>query len=732
MHKVVRHFKHAPPTLFVGRLKSVLRGLSVFNWVKNFSIAVRVYLLAGIAVFGVAALYGTYWFSHETIEENRQTSEHFNKAGMLVSELESEMLALRQHEKDFLLRRDDRYVTFYETSSQNAEALLDELNGMIDDPRVVRAEGALLDILRQHRSQFAKVVTAQKALGLTESDGFQGSLRGAVHDIEELLKAPENDRDSLWRLMLMMRRHEKDFIMRVDPKYVDRIDARQMEFDLALTDSNIPTDSKAAMTERLTFYVEAFKQYAETRLSFAGNVDRLTVIYSDVPPYLERLTQIAKERREAAIAIASETDADGYSQITLISVIVGILALLISRIVISTTIRPVKNLEQSLMHVADGDYETVIPGTEFNDEIGTMAKVAEKLKVSAAERLELEMKALQEVTRKADAEREETAKAAKEAERKAEERAERAKMREARAQRLDTIIAHFDQSIASAISNLSAASGAMKDTSGIMVNVAEATGTQSAVVKDASGDMEQNATTMLAAIEEFSASIREVNMQVQNAGTISKEAVQASQDSSTSISHLSENSREIEDVVKLINDIAEQTNLLALNATIEAARAGDAGRGFAVVASEVKSLANQTAKATDEITDQIKGMQDMTKSAVQANASIGETIDRLNEIMVSITAAVEEQYATTGEINRSVQYTSEGTQRVSSEIQKVADGADQTGTQSANVAAAAEELDQLSTGIRTEVEQFLADVRAIQSEMDENEPAPEPLLRAVS
>lgn len=704
----------------------------MFSWLKNYSIAVRVYLLAGIAILGVVSLYATYWLSHETIEQSRGNSEHYNKASMLVAELEIELLSLRRHEKDFLLRREDRYAAFYEQSSANARRILHDFEGMIDNQRVRVAQRSLAGIVEAHQRQFALVASEQKALGYDENSGLQGALRGAVHEIEELLKVDENNRDNLWRLMLMMRRHEKDFIMRIDPKYISRIETRQDEFSSALAGAPISADTKTVIEERLVEYVKAFKQYASQQLELANNIRQLSLIYSEVQSNLNTLSSVALQERAAALAMAAQTDADGNAQITLITIIVGILAILISRIVTSTTIKPVKELEQSLKLVADGDYKTEIPGIQYNDEIGIMAQVAEKLKVSAAERLELEMKALREVTAKADREREEATRAAKDAEVKAKERVERACRREERTQRLDNIIGRFDQSIASAIGNLGAASGAMKDTSGVMVDVAEATGHEVAVVKDASSDMQSNTTTMLAAIEEFSASIREVNLQVQNAGSASKEAVSASKDGSTAIARLSENSREIEAVVNLISDIAEQTNLLALNATIEAARAGEAGRGFAVVASEVKALANQTAKATDDITGQIKGMQNLTRTAVEANASIGETIDRLNEIMVSITAAVEQQYATTDDINRSVQYTSEGTERVITEIVKVANGADQTGSQSATVAAAAEELDQLSTGIRSEVEQFLQEVRLIQSEMEEGENQTGPRLRIAS
>lgn len=702
------------------------------HWLKNRSIAFRVYLLAGAAVLGVLTLYTAYWLSHNEIEASRKASQTFNHIRAQVTDLEVQMLQIRRHEKDFLLRRKDQYVANYQQASTAAEEIVIELEEISFDAQLQQEAAGLYSIIMGRRAQFLKVVNLQRTLGYNEETGLQGALRSAVHDIEDILETVANDQDGLWRLMLMMRRHEKDFIMRTQEKYIDRLEDRQIEFKGALKTAPIPDAAKTQIIEKLNIYVDAFLQYAQERVTFANQVQQLSVIYTRAKPQLQMISDGAETKREEANAMAQAANDNGYRSILIITLIVGFLSLGISRVVISTTVGPVKALEKSLQGVAEGDFEAPIAGVEYRDEIGAMAKVAEQLKDSARERMFLEKKALLEVTRKADVERAAAEQVAQDRVREGELQQERILVREKRARRLEQVIAKFDQNVAEAVGNLSTASGNMKHTAGIMVDVAETTGQKSQSVHQASLEMQENTNAVLAAIEEFTASISEVNLQVQNAGQISGRAVDASNEGGLAIEQLAESSRQIEDVVSLINDIAKQTNLLALNATIEAARAGEAGRGFAVVASEVKSLATQTARATDNISLQIQDMQNVTSKAVGTIGSIAETIERLNQTMVSITAAVEEQQATTGEINRSVHYTSEGTLRVASEIQMVSQGADQTGQESANVLTAAENLDSLSSVIKGEVESFLFQVRSIQAEMEEQPMLSTPSLKLVN
>jgi methyl-accepting chemotaxis protein/aerotaxis receptor len=210
----------------------------------------------------------------------------------------------------------------------------------------------------------------------------------------------------------------------------------------------------------------------------------------------------------------------------------------------------------------------------------------------------------------------------------------------------------------------------------------------------------------------MSSSVREISRQVQDSSRIAGEAVSQAHATTERVSELSRAASRIGDVVELINAIAGQTNLLALNATIEAARAGEAGRGFAVVASEVKALAEQTAKATGEIGQQVGGIQAATQESVSAISEISGTISRLSEISSAIAAAVEEQGAATQEIARNVQQAAQGTQKVSSNVGDVQRGASETGAASSQVLSAAQMLSRDSNRLKLEVGKFLNSVRA--------------------
>ena len=532
-----------------------------------------------------------------------------------------------------------------------------------------------------------------------------------MHDIEEMLDANRNDQ--LQILMLMLRRHEKDFIMRVDRKYIDRVTTRGQEFETALEQSRLSAKIKQDISVKLAAYLAAFGAYAQERLTQEVEVAELSRVYSEMDRPFEILGRVSGEMYNEKLAEVEAVEGAAFTTVVAITIVMIIFATLVAIAVIRVTVGPVRSLEGALNVIAGGDFTVTVPGTQYRDELGSMARTAEQLRDSAADRVRLEAEARAQAEERAREERERAAHEAAEERAKVEAEREATRQRESRAQYLNELVSGFDSVIGDAVGNLGSASGRMRDTAGEMVDVADTTGRQVNSVSEASTQMQENVSSMASAIEEFAASIAEVNQQMQNANSISREAVDASERGGEAINQLSISSREIEDVVKLINDIAEQTNLLALNATIEAARAGDAGKGFAVVASEVKSLANQTARATEQITTQIADMQNVTGVAVTVIETIGEANERLNNVMMNVSSAVEEQQATTNEISRSVQYTSEGTQRVTAEIHQVASGAEKTGAASADVMSAAEQLELLATSIKKEVDKFLDGVKNV-------------------
>lgn len=284
--------------------------------------------------------------------------------------------------------------------------------------------------------------------------------------------------------------------------------------------------------------------------------------------------------------------------------------------------------------------------------------------------------------------------------------------RQQRQDKVTKAIEEFDAKSKTALGAVAGAAGQVQSTANTLSGNAQQTSTQSTAVAAASEQASANVQTVASASEELAASVAEIGRQVAESTRIAGQAVEQANRTNTSVKGLSESAQKIGNVIKLIQDIASQTNLLALNATIEAARAGEAGKGFAVVAAEVKNLANQTAKATEEIGQQIAEIQGATNESVGAIQEIASTITSINQIATTIAAAVEQQGAATKEIARNVQEAAKGTQEVSSNIGGVNKAAAETGQMATGLLAAAGELTRQSEGLRTEVEGFFATIRA--------------------
>ncbi|MEH2507408.1 methyl-accepting chemotaxis protein [Bradyrhizobium sp. AZCC 1578] len=347
--------------------------------------------------------------------------------------------------------------------------------------------------------------------------------------------------------------------------------------------------------------------------------------------------------------------------------------------------RPMRALSVSMDELAGGNFAVVLPGLGRKDELGAVAGAVEKFKVVSEQ------------------------KARDEAEAKIRQDQIAAQQRKAEMVRLAD---SFETAVGEIVETVSSASTELEASAKTLTATAERAQQVTTTVAAASEEATTNVQSVASATEELSSSVNEISRQVQESARMAGEAVDQARVTNDRVSELSKAAARIGDVVELINTIAGQTNLLALNATIEAARAGEAGRGFAVVASEVKALAEQTAKATGEISQQISGIQGATHESVGAIKEISGTIERLAEIASTIAAAVEEQGAATQEISRNVQQAADGTQQVSANITDVQRGASETGSASAQVLSAAQSLSADSNRLKLEVGKFLDTVRA--------------------
>jgi len=398
-----------------------------------------------------------------------------------------------------------------------------------------------------------------------------------------------------------------------------------------------------------------------------------------------KIADVSKERVREELAASEAAMALSEKQGMLIGALALVLSVVTCIVSIVTISRPIVALTGGMIELANGNFDVTLPGLGRKDEIGQVAAAVDLFKVKAAQKA-----------------REDAEAGSRESERVARQR------------RADMIALAdgFETTVGDIVATVSAASHQLASSASTLTTTANRSQELTAMVAAASEEASSNVQSVASATEELSSSVSEIGRQVQESARIANDAVGQVRQTSDRVAELSTAAARIGDVIGLINNIADQTNLLALNATIEAARGGEAGRGFAVVAAEVKALAQQTAKATGDIGEQISGIQSATQESVGAIQQISDTIVRLSEISSTIAAAVEEQGAATQEISRNVQHASAGTQQVSSHVVDVQRGASETGSASSQVHAAAQSLSGDSDRLKQEVGRFLSSVRS--------------------
>ena len=480
----------------------------------------------------------------------------------------------------------------------------------------------------------------------------------------------------------------------------EAIDAQQTSFkttlvgvksSLAIFDKQAFTADLCAGVVKLVAFGEGKASVFKLRQKELDAADYGGLILDETRKLNRGLDVSVKQLVDGVQTETAKTTNDARGMIrwaTIVMIALGALALIGSALFVwlyvgRNILRRIGNLQSAMQRLSSGDLDAEIAKSRQQDEIAAMAGTLEVFRDSM----------IRSRAMGADQDRDRTAKAERSA-------------------RMESQIATFETTVRHALDGLMQSANTMQVTAESMSASAERSSMLANAVASAAEETSVNVQTVSAGTEQLSSSISEISRQVLNSSAVANKAVAEADQTDAVMRGLSEDAARIGVVIDLIQSIASQTNLLALNATIEAARAGEAGRGFAVVASEVKNLADQTAKATDEIRSQIDGMQNSTQSAVSAIRAIGATIGEINEVTSAIAAAVEQQGAATREIARNIQHAAGGTSEVSSNIVGVSEASSEAGSAAGDVLGASASLRQEAETLRSEIDHFLSDIRA--------------------
>ena len=657
---------------------------------SRFPVRIQIMTIAALGIAGLLVILAVFWESRTVQGRMAEIDREASAAADAAAKAGVHLNSARVQTNVFL---DSRAPETLDLRTREVDAALAEIDGLanlLPDGDARARVAALRQAVVTWNARFDTLIGTMRKVGLTENEGLLAALNKAAQALEESLQGNgevEPDDSTLSRLQVLMhqvRRHESDLLLRSRPADRDRLLRSLKAFSQQLADAQLePADRKTVEGLR-TQYERAFTTFADSFLTVAPQKELVRAAGAATAPPLEALVAMlnaeADSARTAMAANREETVSLMVGTIIVTALLTGLASLVLGQSISG----PLGRMSAAMQAIAANNLSTTVPALERRDEIGHMARTLEVFKAGAIENERL--RAEQENSRSAA-------------------EAEKHRM-------LSRLADDFEAGVNAIVEGVVSAASQTRGSAERMTATAIRASERAAAVSAASAQATGNVQTVASAAEQLTASIHDIARQVATSAGIAAQAEQEAGRVSTTIRDLADAARRIGEVVQLINAIAAQTNLLALNATIEAARAGEAGKGFAVVANEVKSLANQTAKATDDIATQVGAVQAATEAAVCAIDGISGIIGQINGIAAGISSAVEEQGSATREIARNVQEAASGTREVSSNIAGVEDAAGETGRTAEQVLSAAEDLMAQSRTLRDRVDGFLGTVRA--------------------
>jgi methyl-accepting chemotaxis protein len=655
-------------------------------------------VLGFAVVLGIsAASMGIAWLGFERISVGVMSYRHSVAEADLARNIDRELISYRSLARYYVVTaKEDDATAALTAEASLRDAIIESMKGAANPARIEQ----IVKLEREFRiftKIFADILKVKRDSALlTQNQLTRGGtmLRYKFDDLasnaaEAELPAVELGAKQVTSQYLSVIALANTFVINSDQTVATSALAR-LKFVENSLHAISSTDEKITAAIKEIFAM--LEEYRDTLTKLFANSKSIDELVAEMADSAAAITQGSNAMKADLLSdqrrLENESDATVQETERLVALLAaggfvlgGLLALMLGKGIS----RPMIAMCKAMRELANGNFDVVLPGLGRSDELGEMAAAVEQFKLQAI------------------------AKAERDA---AEHEAQNRASSEARRAELIRFADNFETAVGAIVSNVSASAVQLESAAGTLTRTAEITEDLSGQVAGASEQASTNMQAVAAATEQLSQSVDEIGRRVRESNRIAEGAVLQAQQTDARIGKLRRAAQQIGDVVKLITAIAEQTNLLALNATIEAARAGEAGRGFAVVAAEVKSLANQTAKATDEISSHILGMQDATQESVTAIKEIGDTIGQISKIASSIASAVQQQSSATQEIARSVQSVAQGTQEVAGNITQVNRGAIETGSASEEVLNSAQTLSTESTRLRQELDRFMTTIRA--------------------